>query len=107
MDLVSRYGHPKRVGLKQYETTYFNNLINDQVAYQGDPSKGGFSQDAPDIYFDARSDHGGGGDDGDDGQGPSHPFGCIPAHLPKAGKCSLTSWVSCCSSKPSQTQGTT
>ena len=82
--------HPKRAGLKQYEDIFFNNLINDQMAYQGDPAKGGFAHDAPrqkphrpDVFFDADDGQGGNrGDDGDDGQGPSHPFGRLPARLP-------------------------
>ena len=81
--------HPKRIGLKTYEDLFFNNLIHEQTAYQGDPAKSGFSHDVPrqpphrpDVYFDARSDHGGGGDDDGDGQGPGHPFGRAPANLP-------------------------
>ena len=89
--------YPKRVGLRTYEDIFFNNLINDSMAYQGEPGKSGFYHDMPrqppsrpDVYFDARSDEGGGGGQGGgggrgyggDGQGPGHPFGRLPMNLP-------------------------
>ena len=94
--------HPNRVGLRTYEDVFFNNLVNDQAAYQGDHARAGFDHERPrqppprpDVYFDARSDGGGGGGGGggdgyrhgdesygdgfnddfsdpDDGQGPWH-----------------------------------
>ena len=59
--------YPMRVGLRTYEDIFFNNLVNDGMAYQGEPQRSGFHHDMPgqpparpDVYFDARSDDGGG-----------------------------------------------
>ena len=83
--------YPKRVGLRTYEDIFFNNLVNDGMAYQGEPQRSGFYHDMPrqpparpDVFFDANDGGGGGGygGDGGDGQGPSHPFGRLPSNLP-------------------------
>ena len=39
--------YPKRIGLRTYEDIFFNNLINDGMAYQGEPQKSGFYHDMP------------------------------------------------------------
>ena len=90
-DQPLKLDYPKRIGLRTYEDIFFNNLIHDGMAYQGEPQRSGFYHDMPrqplsrpDVYFDARSDdgEGGGGGGGGDGQGPSHPFGRLPMNLP-------------------------
>ena len=87
---------PKRIGLRTFEDIFFNNLINDGMAYQGESHKSGFYHDMPrqpparpDVYFDADDGEGynddgrgPGGGYGGDGQGPSHPFGRLPMNLP-------------------------
>ena len=35
--------YPKRVGLRTYEDIFFNNLVNDGMAYQGEPQRSGVS----------------------------------------------------------------
>ena len=33
--------YPKRVGLRTHEDIFFNNLVNDGMAYQGEPQRSG------------------------------------------------------------------